>query len=712
VLSRGRQRLRRSSWWRLARYLRPYRRTALLVEACVLAEAIYPAALPLGLKQVLEAVSGPREPVRFGLILAALAGLFVLSAAGSLGREHFVARLTSAVLRDLRAALHDALLRLPAAFYASHSAGDILARLSGDAAVLEQAIAGPFPRGAYQLSALAIGLPVLCLLDVRLALATLVVLPCAVLGPHLLRDRALGASREQREAEGQAIALAQEHVAGQAVLRAFGLEQRARADFAARLDRLASATYGARLLPRLVTQTSDIGAMLGVLVILAFGAWLLWAGLLSVASLVAFGALLVIVCSTMGGVSSMAGDVLQASGSVRRLAELLDQPGEVLDAPECRDLAAFEREIAFQDVSFSYSPGRPVLRNLSFTIAAGERVALVGRSGAGKSTLLSLLLRFYDPDEGAITVDGVDLRALRQASLRSHMSMVFQENFLFDATLRDNIRMGAPDISDQDVERAAEAAQLREVQTWPQGYETPVGERGQLLSGGQRQRIALARALARKPSIVLLDEPTASLDPATEAELQHTLSAATAGRTVVSATHRLIDMERYDRILVLENGRLVEQGAHEQLLAAGGAYAALWLQQHRALEIGRGGATATIGPDHLRAIPLFAGRSPADLRALAALFRSERVPAGRAIYEAGDPPQALYVIAHGSIELLRPDSEPRLLEEGDAFGDGGLLQGTPREESARTRVPTLLLALSMDDLLRQAASADAPVRTA
>jgi len=258
---------------------------------------------------------------------------------------------------------------------------------------------------------------------------------------------------------------------------------------------------------------------------------------------------------------------------------LLDEPLTIADGPDAVPLVPLHNEIRLERVSFGYDD-RPVLRDLSLTIPAGQHVAIVGPSGAGKSTLLNLLLRFWDPTEGRLLVDGQDLRDLQLASLRGQIGVVLQDPFIFDTTLRENIALGRPEATDAEIVAAARGARLHEsISPLPAGYDTVVGERGVRMSGGQRQRLAIARALLRQPSLLILDEPTSALDAQTEREILDTLTELAQGRTTISITHRLSLAATADRIFVLADGRLVEQGSHAELVRAGGLYRRMYDEQ-------------------------------------------------------------------------------------------------------------------------------------
>src|SRR5438046_581452 len=272
--------------------------------------------------------------------------------------------------------------------------------------------------------------------------------------------------------------------------------------------------------------------------------------------------------------------LITATGGLQRIEDLLTRRPRVVDARGAQHLPRLAKEIRFEDVSFSYNGEQRQLDHISFTILAGETVAFVGPSGAGKSTILSLLARFYDVTTGAVTIDGHDLRRVTQESLRAQIGLVFQDTFLFNATIRDNIRMGKLDAADAQIEAAARAAEIHDlIMSLPRGYDTPTGELGAWLSGGQRQRIAIARAILRDPAILILDEATSALDPATETAIIATLKRIARHRTVVAVTHRLAAIHHADRIFVVDSGCVVEDGRHHELLHRGGLYHELWWKQ-------------------------------------------------------------------------------------------------------------------------------------
>jgi ABC-type multidrug transport system ATPase subunit len=402
----------------------------------------------------------------------------------------------------------------------------------------------------------------------------------------------------------------------------------------------------------------------------------------------------------VAALSGLGQTVETASGSLERVNELIDEPVMIDDKPDADDLPPLAREIRFEGLGFAYSPERPILHEIDLVIPAGSNVAIVGPSGSGKSTIVNMLLRFWDPDSGRVLFDGQDLRNVSVGSLRDQIGLVFQDTFIFDTTLRENIGLAKPGATDAEIEAAARSAQLDDyVAALPAGYDTVLGERGVRMSGGQRQRLAIARAMLRDPRLLVLDEATSALDAQTERGILDTLASLSRGRTTVSITHRLSLAATADLVFVLENGRLIEQGTHAHLSEAGGLYQRLYEEQtgHVAAKRPRAG----IELDKLRSIPLFAAVSDQALDALAGRLALERHAPGEDIVRQGDPGDRMYIIKRGQVDVLvgaeGAERKVNTLGEGDYFGEMALLAGEPRSATVRAATPTELFGLGQED---------------
>jgi ATP-binding cassette subfamily B protein len=335
----------------------------------------------------------------------------------------------------------------------------------------------------------------------------------------------------------------------------------------------------------MVERSVTIAVLLLHLVVLAIGAYLATKGQISIGTFVTFESAFWEISYNIAHLMHFIPVTIQAAAATRHIQELLDEPPRALDRPGAAVLPRIGHGISFERVSFRYEgTDVTVLDGLSLKLEAGKTIAIVGPSGSGKSTLLNLILRIYNPTSGKVTIDGVDIRKVTRESLRRSMAVVFQENMLFNMSIRDNIRLGKEGASDEEVEQAARMAEIHGfIKSLPQGYDTIVGERGDTLSGGQRQRIAIARAIIRDPSVLLLDEATSALDQTTEAAINRTLLKLAEGRTLISSTHRLMAVKDMDEIIVISAGRVAERGSHEELLKRGGVYRQLWEDQiHRA----------------------------------------------------------------------------------------------------------------------------------
>ncbi|MDE2065193.1 MAG: ATP-binding cassette domain-containing protein, partial [Bradyrhizobium sp.] len=369
--------------------------------------------------------------------------------------------------------------------------------------------------------------------------------------------------------------------ATQAVVKAFMLQRKMLGWFTMRNSEARIKIASAAFLSTMVERTVTVAVLLLHLVVLAIGAYLATKGQITVGTFVTFESAFWEVSYNIAHVMHFIPVSIQSAAAVRHIQELIDEPIRGADRPGAPDLPRISHDISFEHVTFKYEGSEtPVLDDLSLKLDVGKTIAIVGPSGSGKSTLLNLVLRLYVPDEGRVTIDGIDVRKVTRDSLRRNMAVVFQENMLFNMSIRENIRLGKEGATDKEVEEAARKAEIhRYIMSLPRKYDTQVGERGDTLSGGQRQRIAIARAIVRDPSILLLDEATSALDQTTEAAINKTLMKLARDRTMIFSTHRLTSVVDMDEIIVISGGRVVERGSHQQLLAANGMYRQLWDDQ-------------------------------------------------------------------------------------------------------------------------------------
>jgi ATP-binding cassette subfamily B protein len=564
-------------------YLGNYKRLLVFVGFGVLVETLFNVIMPLSLKFLIDDALGEEDFQALYKILGVLAVAGIVTSIIAVWYERWDARLAAGIIADVRNNLFEHVQKLPASYFARTKRGEILSRFSIDLSAFEGSVKTFANSAALPGLELIAGIILMLFLNWQLAAVALLVFPITLIGPRILTPKAVQANYEQKLNESALLGTVQENVAAQAVVKAFSLQRRTLGWFTMRNQDVRIKTASAVFLSTMVERTVTISVLLLHLVVLAIGAYLATKGQITIGTFVTFESAFWEVSYNIAHLMHFIPVSIQSAAAVRHVQELLDEPTPGTDRAGAPDLPRITNDITFDRVTFQYEGSEtPVLDNLSLKLNAGKSIAIVGPSGSGKSTLLNLILRLYQPDEGRLTIDGVDIRRVTLESLRRSMAVVFQENMLFNMSIRENIRLGKEGASDEEVVEAARKAEIhRYIMSLPQKYDTSVGERGDTLSGGQRQRIAIARAIIRNPSVLLLDEATSALDQTTEAAINRTLLKVAEGRTMIWSTHRLTSVVEMDEIIVISNGRAIERGSHAQLLAANGAYRKLWDDQGR-----------------------------------------------------------------------------------------------------------------------------------
>jgi ABC-type multidrug transport system fused ATPase/permease subunit len=507
--------------------------------------------------------------------------IFVAAAAINLvcssAQTYYIGYAGERILADMRNDLFRHLQRLSLGFYERNRAGVIISRITNDVEAIDQLVTDGVQSLVQNTLTLVGTMALLFWLDWRLALATLAVMPAMLISTAWFRKGSARAYRQVRETLGNVTATLAEDIAGMRMIQSFTREPINEANFRGVANHYRDANYRTVVLNGIYFPFVDLLSSVATAIVLGYGGWLYFHGEMTIGTLTAFLFYLANFFDPVQQLSQLYGQFLSAVAALDKLILLLEEKVEVRDATDAEALPRVSGRVAFEDVRFAYGRGPEVLHGISLDVPAGTTVALVGHTGAGKSTIAKLLARFYDPTSGRITIDGTDLREVTQSSLRHQLGIVPQEGFLFAGTVRDNIAFGRPDASDEDIHAAARAVGADEfVERLEDGWDTQLQERGTRLSLGQRQLIAFARALLADPRILILDEATSSVDIGTERKIESALRRLLHGRTAFIIAHRLSTIRDADMIVVLEHGKVVETGTHDDLVDAGGLYSHLY----------------------------------------------------------------------------------------------------------------------------------------
>jgi ABC-type multidrug transport system fused ATPase/permease subunit len=573
----------RRTFWRLLGFLKPYKWS--LVVSIVLAIGSQAAAVAIafitgsGLEHALRA--GDRGTIwKYGLAILAFG---LIRSLLMMGRRLISGRQALGVEFDMRNAMYAKLQRLSFRFYDRHQTGQLMSRATVDL----QAVRFFLGYGLiffFQHVTTIIGVTVVMfVVDWRLALAATAITPLIVIVAYRYSSISHPVLRDVQQKMADVATVAEESIVGVHVVKSFAQERKRSGQFARRSEAVFGRSVDANRQRALYVPLLSFLPLLAQAVVLLYGGRMVVSGQLNFGQFIAFNVLVVMLVMPLRMLGMWIGQAQRATASGERIFEVMDEPEDVADRPDAADLPPGDGHVRFEKISFGYDEQRPVLQGIDLDVEPGKTVALIGHTGSGKTTLASLVPRFYDVTDGRIAIDGADIRDVKLHSLRGQIGIVAQDPFLFSATIRENIAFGRPDASQEEIEEAARLAQAAEfIDDLPDGYDTVVGERGITLSGGQRQRLAIARALLVDPRILILDDATASVDATTEARIRLGLREAMKGRTTIIIAHRLSTLALADELVVLDRGRLVARGTHEELLERSPVYREIY--EHGLLE--------------------------------------------------------------------------------------------------------------------------------
>lgn len=567
---------------RLLRFILPYKKRLVIAVICMAFSGASDVVVPWLIKDVIDKVLANKDVFTLNLIVISILVLFLARGFFYFGQRYLMSYVGQKIVNDIRETLYRHLQILSLSYFDKRKTGNIMSNLTNDVTALQTAIAGNLISFVQEAVVLVGSLASMLFLYWKLTLLTLVIVPLVVFTINFFGSRLRLAGHEVQGKMADITALLEEAISGIRIIRSFNREDFEIKRFMVQNDNNFWALMMTTKLTALLTPFIQFFAAIAVTGIIWYGGMSVIEGKMTAGALIAFLIYAINLANPVRRISEIYGDIQKSLAAADRVFETLDTEPDVREKENAIELPPVKGYIDFKNVNFAYDLNHPALTDFNLSVKPGEIIALVGPSGAGKSTVANLLPRFYDVTGGSLTIDGVDIRDVTFASLRQQIGLVPQETMLFNATIKENILYGRLDATDEEIVAAAKAANAHEfIVDMPNGYDSIVGDRGNSLSGGQRQRISIARAILKNPRILILDEATSALDTESEKIVQVALDRLMEGRTAVVIAHRLSTIRDADDIVVIDHGRMVEEGTHEELLAKKGLYANLYAVQFK-----------------------------------------------------------------------------------------------------------------------------------